>query len=170
MCRKSEPSLCQNAPPNVTLFTGTEICVDLTLGWVLLSPGADNNPLTLSLVFLQTRTSAAISLLLAVSHMMHPSLGKPLMPVILFLGLSKFCFDLSLAMVLTRGRNQRPDVKFFCDVPYDPFVYMQENDKVYSECRMTMHSPQQYSPLLRLYYFFSRVGTNYSDTLVYRKG
>ncbi|KAF9264669.1 glycosyltransferase family 15 protein [Marasmius fiardii PR-910] len=25
-----------------------------------------------------------------------------------------------------------PDVKFFCDVLYDPFVYMQEHDKIYS--------------------------------------
>ncbi|KAG6909702.1 hypothetical protein DXG01_015903 [Tephrocybe rancida] len=24
-----------------------------------------------------------------------------------------------------------PDVKFFCDVPYDPFLYMEDNDKVY---------------------------------------
>ncbi|PBK96882.1 glycosyltransferase family 15 protein [Armillaria gallica] len=26
----------------------------------------------------------------------------------------------------------RPDVKFFCDINYDPFVYMREHDKVYS--------------------------------------
>jgi len=25
-----------------------------------------------------------------------------------------------------------PDVKFFCDMQYDPFVYMEDNDKVYS--------------------------------------
>ncbi|KAL1728728.1 glycosyltransferase family 15 protein [Schizophyllum commune] len=25
----------------------------------------------------------------------------------------------------------RPDVKFFCDIDYDPFIYMQENEKVY---------------------------------------
>ncbi|KAJ6630816.1 glycosyltransferase family 15 protein [Mycena sp. CBHHK59/15] len=25
-----------------------------------------------------------------------------------------------------------PDVKFFCDIDYDPFVYMQEHDKIYS--------------------------------------
>ncbi|KAG7092470.1 hypothetical protein E1B28_008822 [Marasmius oreades] len=25
-----------------------------------------------------------------------------------------------------------PDVKFFCDIPYDPFTYMQEHDKIYS--------------------------------------
>ncbi|KAJ3732980.1 glycosyltransferase family 15 protein [Lentinula guzmanii] len=26
----------------------------------------------------------------------------------------------------------RPDVRFFCDLDYDPFLYMQEHDKVYS--------------------------------------
>ncbi|KAK0197086.1 glycosyltransferase family 15 protein [Armillaria mellea] len=26
----------------------------------------------------------------------------------------------------------RPDVRFFCDINYDPFVYMREHDKVYS--------------------------------------
>lgn len=38
-------------------------------------------------------------------------------------------------------------MKFFCDVTYDPFVYMQENDKVYSECRkaVRVHSPQRYT-------------------------
>jgi alpha 1,2-mannosyltransferase len=25
----------------------------------------------------------------------------------------------------------RPDVKFFCDLDYDPFVFMEENKKVY---------------------------------------
>lgn len=28
--------------------------------------------------------------------------------------------------------SNRPDVKFFCDLSYDPFKYMQEHDKVYS--------------------------------------
>lgn len=27
----------------------------------------------------------------------------------------------------------RPDVRFFCDVTYDPFIYMEEHDKVYGE-------------------------------------
>ncbi|KAF9053701.1 glycosyltransferase family 15 protein [Hymenopellis radicata] len=26
----------------------------------------------------------------------------------------------------------RPDIKFFCDIAYDPFVYMQEHEKIYS--------------------------------------
>ncbi len=34
-------------------------------------------------------------------------------------------------------------MQFFCDVTYDPFVYMQENDKVYSERRTAMmYRPQ----------------------------
>ncbi len=25
----------------------------------------------------------------------------------------------------------RPGVRYFCDLDYDPFVYMEENDKIY---------------------------------------
>ncbi len=35
-------------------------------------------------------------------------------------------------------RSSRPDVKFFCDINYDPFVYMREHDKVYSESTSAM--------------------------------
>ena len=28
----------------------------------------------------------------------------------------------------------RPNVKYFCDVDYDPFVFMEEHNKTYSRC------------------------------------
>ena len=29
----------------------------------------------------------------------------------------------------------RPNVNFFCDTDYDPFLFLEENDKVYGESR-----------------------------------
>ncbi|KAG6814355.1 hypothetical protein H0H92_010940 [Tricholoma furcatifolium] len=43
---------------------------------------------------------------------------------------SRVCYAASRSSedILTADR---PDVKFFCDVPYDPFLYMEDNDKIY---------------------------------------
>ena len=31
----------------------------------------------------------------------------------------------------TEGNPRRPDVKFFCDLDYDPFLIMEDQQKVY---------------------------------------
>lgn len=41
------------------------------------------------------------------------------------------CFRYSL--MRNYSTLARPGVKFFCDVPYDPFKFMEDNDKVYGE-------------------------------------
>jgi hypothetical protein len=30
----------------------------------------------------------------------------------------------------------RPDVKFFCDLDYDPFLFMEENKKLYGKLKI----------------------------------
>lgn len=60
-----------------------------------------------------------------------------------------FCSSISTTGVLSErfsaisfelfkfNHHCRPEVKFFCDVDYDPFLFMQDNNKVYSE----LHRP-----------------------------
>ena len=62
-------------------------------------------------VFLPTRTSSAISLLLE-SRVRVAMAG---------------CYDVAF----TRGRCDRPDVNYYCDLDYDPFRLMQDHEKVY---------------------------------------
>ena len=35
----------------------------------------------------------------------------------------------------TEGNPRRPDVKFFCDLDYDPFLIMEDQQKVYGMSR-----------------------------------
>ncbi|EEB99777.1 hypothetical protein MPER_00457, partial [Moniliophthora perniciosa FA553] len=37
-----------------------------------------------------------------------------------------------LAVIIASTFPVEPDIKFFCNVNYDPFLYMQEHDKIYS--------------------------------------
>jgi len=37
--------------------------------------------------------------------------------------------------------QRRPDVKFFCNVHYDPFKFMEQNNKVYGEVHFSTVCP-----------------------------
>ncbi|KXN89248.1 Glycolipid 2-alpha-mannosyltransferase 1 [Leucoagaricus sp. SymC.cos] len=47
----------------------------------------------------------------------------------------RFVIDFITVLVLTLNlcllNRVEPDIKFFCDIDYDPFVYMEDNNKVY---------------------------------------
>ncbi|KAG6890686.1 hypothetical protein C0995_005058 [Termitomyces sp. Mi166 len=45
--------------------------------------------------------------------------------------LAQFFFQHELLQPYRYYWRVEPGVKFFCDVPYDPFLYMEDNDKVY---------------------------------------
>lgn len=59
----------------------------------------------------------------------------------------------------------RPEVKFFCNLDYDPFLFMQDNDKVYSECCAVAPARLFWPSPPRLYHLSVRMGT-YSSYLV----
>lgn len=61
----------------------------------------------------------------------------------------------------------RPDITFFCDLDFDPFLFMQDNEKVYG-----MHTSDYLISQLsarRLYHHPSRVRRDYRNTLADRK-
>ena len=45
--------------------------------------------------------------------------------------------------------TSRPDVHFFCNVDFDPFLYMEDNNKVYGEHLQPLRPPAL--TLLRLH-------------------
>ena len=40
---------------------------------------------------------------------------------------------LNLAYALAKNGASRPDVKYYCDISYDPFLLLQKENKVYGE-------------------------------------
>ena len=57
---------------------------------------------------------------------------------------------------------RRPDVKFFCDIDYDPFIYMQENEKVYGTFWAIVAAGGASEHCSRLHHLLVRVGAYYS--------
>lgn len=43
---------------------------------------------------------------------------------------------LILVYALAKSGASRPDVKFYCDISYDPFLLLQKENKVYGEQRL----------------------------------
>lgn len=60
----------------------------------------------------------------------------------------------------------RPGVNFLCDTDFDPFIYMEENDKVYST-RVYMVPPPKLLTMVncRLHHLFVRVAADRRDAL-----
>ena len=69
------------------------------------------------------------------------------------------------AITILTSAPSRPDVTFFCDLDYDPFLYMQDHEKVYGEHfdRMDSSLPGA-DPRGRIHYRPPRVPCDHQKT------
>ena len=114
----SRDAYSNQIPKHVSLQFGRMSLLAVTLNLVL----------TWSLVLLSPGTSSEIPVLLAVSRTRYPVL---LLSDLICLVSSTCHFLLRLFGGLP---VTRPDVKFFCDLDYDPFLVMQDGNKMYGTC------------------------------------
>ena len=61
----------------------------------------------------------------------------------------------------------RPDITFYCDLDFDPFLFMQDNEKTYG--MHTSEYPLSQLSARRLHHHPSRVWRDYRNTLADRK-
>lgn len=55
----------------------------------------------------------------------------------------------------------RPDVRYFCDLDYDPFLFMEDSNKVYGTCqRIDQVLLSNHVSPLRLHDIYARLGAD----------